>query len=221
MLSNKTIPTALEDRISPRETALLIIDMQNDFCSPGGITDRSSGDISRVQSIIPIISELLEAARNVGVLPIFIKNQSRPDGLTNAPSDLARRLMTYATESDLLATPEGSWGEQVVPALSPEPNDVIVPKLRPDAFEGTVLDIVLRSTGRKNLLITGTATHACVATTARRGLMMDYFVTVVQDGVAASDESVHLAALHVMRAFFGNNAVVNAKAVLRNWGSPT
>jgi len=212
-------PTAdrIEDRLVPAHTALIVVDMQNDFCSPGGMIDRIGADIRPVRAIIPRLAQLVSQARQAGIQVVFIKNRSRPDGRYNASSDLLRRLLTYAKEDDLLITSEGSWGEEVIPELEQRPEDLVVIKHRPDAFQGTPLNLLLRSNEIANVVITGTATFACVESTARRALMEDYYVTIVEDCVAATDLSLHEASLKLMRAFFGDACVVDATTVSNAW----
>jgi nicotinamidase-related amidase len=216
-IHGKATADRLEDRLVPSRTALLVVDMQNDFCSPGGMIDRLGGDIRPVREIIPTLARLVSHARRVGTQIVYIKNRSRPDGRYNAPSDLLRRLLTYAREDDLLITTEGSWGEEVIPELETRPDDLVVVKHRPDAYQGTPLDLLLRSNGIANVVITGTATFACVESTARRALMEDYYVTIVEDCVAATDPVLHEASIKLMRAFFGDACVVSSEAVMNAW----
>jgi nicotinamidase-related amidase len=212
--------TELEERIDPPHTALLVVDMQNDFCSEGGMIARLGNDVSAAKGIAPRLNALIEAARDAGVLVVFIKNRSRADGAYNAPPDLLRRLTSYAKEEDLLITEEGSWGEEIIDELRRAPQDVIVIKHRPDAFERTQLGLVLRSNGIASVVVTGTATFACVESTARRALMEDLYVTVVADCVASTDEGLQEASLRVMRAFFGDDAVCTSDRLTAAWGRP-
>lgn len=217
VLYGKQVRDRLEDRVEPARTAVLVVDMQNDFCTEGGMIDRIGADIGSVRAMIPRLARLLDDARRAGALVVFIKNRSRPDGRYNAPADLARRLLTYAKEDDLLITTEGSWGEEIVPELPLQPSDVTVIKHRPDAFERTQLGLILRSSGIESVVVTGTATFACVESTARRALMEDYYVTVVEDCVGATDPALQEASLTVMKAFFGASCVVTADDVTRAW----
>lgn len=215
-LYGKKVFTELEERADPAHTALIVVDMQNDFCSKGGMIDQLGHDISSARTTIPRLRMLIHAARQAGVLVVFIKNRSRPDGKLNAPSDLSRRL-SYAHEDNLLITSEGSWGEEIIDELRPHAEDVIVYKHRPDAFERTQLGLILRSNGIASVVITGTATFACVESTARRALMEDFYVTVIEDCVCATDPEVHQASLKVMGAFFGHDCICPSEHLVGIW----
>ena len=216
-LYNKQVFTELTERTATEHTALVVVDVQNDFCSEGGLINQLGGTLTLAKQMLPRLRALIEHARANAVKVVYIKNRNRPDGAYNSPSDLARRLETYAEEHNLLITLEGSWGEEVVAEVAPKPGEVIVYKHRPDAFERTDLDLVLRSNGVKSVVITGTATFACVESTARRALMKDYYVTVVEDCVSATEEDLHHASLKVMRAFFGSGCVRKSEEVLEVW----
>lgn len=207
-----------EERVAPSRTALIVVDMQNDFCSAGGMMDRLGTDVGLVQATVPVLAGLLAAARAAGVLVVYLQNRTRSDGRYSAPADLLRKYLTYADEDDLLITLEGSWGEQVIAELEPERGDVVV-KHRPDGFERTQLGLILRSNGIESVLITGTSTFACVESTARRALMEDYYVTVIEDCVAATDADLQAASLTVMRAFFGAECVVPARVLAEVWAA--
>lgn len=216
-LFGKQIFTELNEKTAPEHTALLIVDMQNDFCAEGGMIERIGGDISVVRSIIPNLQKVIRSARSAGVMVVYIRNRSRADGKYNAPADLARRLLSYAPEQDLLITKEGSWGELIVDELQPQPEDVTVFKHRPDAFERTQLSLILRSNGIKTVVVTGTATFACVESTARRALMEDFYVQVIEDCAASTDAGLHNASIEVMKAFFGEDSICTCSDITSAW----
>lgn len=216
-LFGKLVLTDLEERVTPDHTALIVVDMQNDFCTEGGMIHRLGSDLGSVRGIVPRLQRLLHVAREAGVLIIYIKNRSHPDGRYSAPADLARRLLTYAPIDDPLITKEGSWGEEIIEELRPQQEDVIIYKHRPDAFERTQLGLVLRSNGIKSVVVTGTATFACVESSARRAMMEDFYVTVIEDCSAATDPALHQASLHAMKAFFGDTCVCPAERLISAW----
>lgn len=217
-LYGKTVLDRLEERVASPRTALVVVDMQNDFCSAGGMMDRLGANVGLVQATVPVLAELLAAARAAGVLVVYLQNRTRSDGRYSAPADLLRKYLTYADEEDLLITLEGSWGEQVIAELEPERGDVVIVKHRPDGFERTQLGLILKSNGIESVLIAGTSTFACVESTAR-ALMEDYYVTVVEDCVAATDSDLQAASLTVMRAFFGAECVVPARVLAEVWAA--
>jgi nicotinamidase-related amidase len=191
----------LEATINPRLTALLVTDVQNDFCR----------DEPR-QAMIPRIARVLEAARNAGVLVVYIQNTVLPDGLSDAPSDLMRRRkLGINTE----VTIEGTWGHQIVDQLQPRPKDPVVRKHRLSAFIGTTLDIMLRSKGIETVVVTGTATHGCVINTAYGAIAHNYYVVVAEDAVASWRKDLHDAALLLMRNTI--NYVVDTDRLIAAW----
>lgn len=193
-----------EETVNPIHTALLVTDVQNDFCK----------DEAR-QAMIPYIGRVLEVARQVGVLVVYIQNTVLPDGLSDAPSDLMRRRkLSINTE----VTIEGTWGHQIVDQLKPRPKDPIVRKHRLSAFIGTTLDIMLRSKNIQTVVVTGTATHGCVINTAYGAIAHNYYVVVVEDGVASWKKDLHEAALFLMRNTI--NYVVDTHRLITAWQQP-
>ncbi|HEV8725338.1 MAG TPA: cysteine hydrolase [Candidatus Binatia bacterium] len=190
-----------EETISPPLTALLITDVQNDFCK----------DEFR-QAMIPRIVRVVDAARSAGVLVVYVQNTVLPDGLSDAPSDLIRRhKLGISTE----VTIEGTWGHQIVDQLQPRPKDPVVRKHRLSAFVGTTLDTMLRSRNIQTVVVTGTATHGCVINTAYGAIAHNYYVVVVEDAVASWRKDLHDAALFLMRNTI--NYVVEIDRLIEVW----
>jgi ureidoacrylate peracid hydrolase len=192
-----------EETVDPGHTSLLVTDVQNDFCK----------DEPR-QAMIPRIGRIVEAARKYGVQVVYIQNTVLPDGLSDAPSDLMRRRkLGINTE----VTIEGSWGHQIVDPLKPAAKEPVVRKHRLSAFIGTTLDIMLRSKGIETVVVTGTATHGCVINTAYGAIAHNYYVVVVEDGVASWRKDLHDSALFLMRNTI--NYVVDTDQLIAAWQS--
>jgi ureidoacrylate peracid hydrolase len=198
-----TLYDTLEETVAPAHTALLVIDVQNDFCR----------DEPR-QTMIPHIARLLEAARASGVAVVYIQNAVLPDGLSDSPADLARRRK-LGINTDV--TIDGTWGQQIVDPLAPRPNEPVVRKHRLSGFIGTTLDILLRSRGIETIVCTGTATHGCVINTAYAAIAHNYYVVVAEDCVASWRQDLHESALFLMRNTV--NYVVDAEQVIQAWHS--
>lgn len=173
-LSHKGVLATLEEKVAPAHTALVVIDMQNDFCASGGLVSRDGRDISPAQLMAKRLPALLQAARQ------------RNGGYTSIP---VCRDGTW----------EGDWYEDIRPA----PGEIVVTKHRYDAFQGTDLDLVLRSHGIRTLALTCVVTNVCVETTARAGFVRDYYIAVVEDGCAAYVADDHEHTLRNIRRFFG------------------
>ena len=166
---------------APQKTALLVIDMQNDFVIPGAPV-AAPGAVE----IIPVISGLAQRARAKGLPVIYTQEMHRADG-----SDFGIEL-EFEPEHCL----EGTSGLDIFGELNPEPGDrVIRNKRRYDAFLGTDLGFVLHGTGAENLIITGVCTDICVSATVQHARNLDYRCFVASDAVAGTSPQRHAAAL--------------------------
>jgi ureidoacrylate peracid hydrolase len=184
----------MRKHLNPEETALIIIDMQNDFCHEEGVSGkRNLGDIERFQAVVEPIAALTDKAREVGVPVIFV--YMTLDKSTISPA--------WAHKFDGLSIVEkGSWGADFY-KLYPQEGDYVVEKHRYSAFIGTNLDLILRSLNRKSIIVTGVVTNVCVESTARDGFMLDYNVAVVRDACAGSNPAAHQMTLDNIDAVFG------------------
>jgi len=177
------------------ETALIIIDMQNDFCHEDGASARRGmADIPAFQACVPKIERLITAARSAGVPVIFV--YMTLDESTKSEAWINK----FGTEMSIIE--KGSWGAEFY-KLIPQEGDPVVEKHRYSAFIGTNLDLILRSMGRKSIVLTGVLTNVCVESTARDGFMLDYNVTMVSDAVAGSSPAAHQATLDNFASVFG------------------
>jgi nicotinamidase-related amidase len=176
--------STLEERVAPAHTALLVIDMQNDYCSPGGATEQNGRDISSAAGMVPALTALIESARAVGI-PIYWAKYTLGPGVAglSGPEILRRGHIFQGVQSTI----KGTWGHDIADALPYRPEeDVVIEKRRPSAFVATDLDLQLRGRGVKTLVTTGVVTTGCVESTVRDAVGLDYYVALVQDCVAAS-----------------------------------
>lgn len=206
----------LEERVAPQHTAVLVVDMQNDYCSPGGAAHRRGTDLSATQAIIPNLKRLLVGARDVRVPVIYIKMGLDEEGRYLSGPELARRLKRWAHQEVVL---KGTWGYQVVEELAPQPGDLLVEKHRSSGFVGTDLDLILRSNDIKSVVVTGVVTHGCVNSTARDAMLHDYYVVVCHDGVAAGRQDLHEAALFLLENALEEEGVTTADRVIAAWSA--
>ncbi len=166
----------LAQQANPRHTALLVIDLQNDFCHPNGLAAQAGNDVSDIAAMLPRLEHLCADARAAQVPLIYVR-QTHDDWNDSGPR---RALPRYKTFYPCLT---GSWGAEFW-GVTPGPDDYVLTKHRQSAFVGTSLDLVLRSRGIHTLLLAGTNTHVCVDCTARDGFQRDYYVIVVADCTA-------------------------------------
>jgi ureidoacrylate peracid hydrolase len=198
-------------RIAAAETAVVVIDMQNAYASPGGYVDQAGFDITGAAGTIEKIGQVLETARRAGVQVVYLQNGWDADyveaggaGSPNWHKSNALKTMRRRPElaGQLLA--RGGWDYALVDALAPQPGDITLHKTRYSAFFNSQLDSVLRSRGIRTIVFVGIATNVCVESTLRDGFHLEYF------GVMLEDATHHLgpplmqqASVYNIEKFFG------------------
>lgn len=196
---------SLAEKVRPAHTALLVIDMQNDFCAAGGLVSKDGRDISAARELGERLPQFIAAARDAGVLVIFIRCVYT-SGQNFYLSDVwleqaARKRAGGYTRIPVCRA--GSWEGDFYGDVRPEPTDVVITKHRYSAFHNTDLDLVLRSNGIRTLLLTGVVSNVCVETTAREAFVRDYYVVALDDGCAAYVPQDHTASMSNIDRFFG------------------
>lgn len=179
--------------INSNQTALLVIDVQNDFCSPEGAMGKTGKDLSYVENTIPQLVRSINQCRDEGITIIFIKTVHSP--LTDSEIWVARGAAAKRACID-------DWGRQLY-KVQPYASDPVIVKNRYSAFVGTNLDLILRSKGITNLLIAGFTTNVCVESTARDGFMKDYRTITLSDCTACYEEREHESAIFNLGNYFG------------------
>jgi ureidoacrylate peracid hydrolase len=184
--------------------ALIVVDMQNDFCHDDGVLGRRGVDLEPTQAMAPRLVALIERARALGLPVVY------PINVHDSWSDSQVWRERYGKAAVEICRP-GSWGAAFY-AVAPRPDDRIVPKHRYNAFVGTELDLILRARGVTTLIFAGVATNVCVETTARDAFCRDYRVVLVRDCLAGSSAAEHEASLRSLERYF-NALVLDADAV--------
>jgi ureidoacrylate peracid hydrolase len=212
--------------IDPRRAAVLVIDMQNDFGSPGGMFERAGIDISGIAAAAEATRTVLEAARAAGVPVVYLKMEHSPDLSDVGPAGRPHRIKHAPLRvGERMLAPDGSegrilvrdtWNTRILESLTPEPGDAIVSKHRFSGFFETELDEVLRGLRTKYLLVTGCTTSVCVESTVRDAMFRDYTCIVLEDCSAEPigadlPQTNHDASLLVIETLFG--WVSSARAV--------
>jgi len=208
----------LEERIAPAHTALLVVDMQNDYCARGGAGDRNGRDLSLVQAIVPTISRLVDAARAAGIRVIWAKYTLGPAGAGLTGPELLRRGLNFKGAD---ATVKGTWGHEIIADLPYRPEeDLVIEKRRVSCFVATDLDLVLRGWGVKTLVVTGCMTQTCIECTVRDAACYDYYVAVPEDAVAASTRDLHETSIKNMRGFLRyDDAITTSERLCTAWAA--
>lgn len=200
-------------------TALVIIDMQNDFCSPKGYLSLGGADVSLLRSPIEPIRKVLAAARRLGLPVVFTRESHRPDLSDLPPMKQAKvawhgiRIGDPGPLGRLLT--RGFQSNEVIDELRPLSGEAVVDKPGKGAFYGTDLEILLRNRGITHLIFTGVTTNVCVQSTVREAADRGYWNLVLEDGCAAITRGLHENSLEALtyRAIFAQ--VAGADDLLR------
>jgi nicotinamidase-related amidase len=217
-VAGKQVFTELSEIVDPSHTALLIIDMQRDFCCAGGSFDRLGVDLSMYPPVIDRIGGLLQGARQSGVLPIFIQMTVLPNRASESPAQIRFNLRLHdghhGQSEPLAYTLDGSEGQRFVPGLEPQDGELVVKKYRSSAFWGTNLALLLRSNGIKSVVVSGCTTEGCVESTARDAMFSDYYVVLATDAVASDDKRQHDASMYLMAHRFD---LATSEDIRKHW----
>jgi len=201
------------ERISTNHTALLVIDMQKDFCLDGYAASNAGRPLGAVKEMIPRLEEFLSIAREEGVLICHIGFWTLQDHLSDSPPWLAqRRRSTYAP--DLIAL-ENSEGAAFIEELKPIEGELEIRKHRYSGFKGTDLDMVLRANSIKTVIVTGLSTNVCVEGTIRDAFEHGYYTCLPQDLCASWDSDLHESTLKNVNARFG--LVSESRSIIDAW----
>lgn len=184
----------LGEQVQPAQTAVLVVDMQNDFCSPDGyLATARNYDVSYADGVADAIGTLVNATRARGATIVWVR--SHYDFKYLAPPHIVKRR----EEGCCL---EGSWGADFY-RLSPAPGDVMADKHRFSAFSGTDLDARLKAMGITTLIVTGVATNVCVDSTLRDGFFAGFYIVVPSDCVGSNSRAGHEGTLATVRNNIG------------------
>jgi ureidoacrylate peracid hydrolase len=206
--------------IETGQSAVLIVDMQNDFGADGGMFARAGMDLGPIQAVIPPIKRVLEATRAAGVPTVYLKMGYHADlsdaGFPGAPSWIKHKNSKLNIGDETIA-PNGrsgrilirdTWNTDIVDELRPVPGDTVVYKTRYSGFFGTDLHTILQEKHIKYLLVVGCTTGVCVESTIRDAMFRDYHCILPADcaaepGRTGFPSAVHEASLAIIAARFG------------------
>jgi len=202
--------TSLEEKVDPRHVAVVVIDMQKDFTTPGCFWDGLGQlDAQAIEGLAARLRGFLDAARECGAPVVHVTANYDPQFM-NGP--MHERLYRHGIGGYCQS---GTVGIEFHEGLEPLPGEPVVVKHRFDAFFDTELDVLLQSRGVRSLIMTGVAVHGCVDSTSRHAYFKGYFVVFGADLTGGASPAVHQMTLDSINLMFGVSAT--ADEIVQAW----
>jgi ureidoacrylate peracid hydrolase len=189
------------------KTAVIVVDMQNDFGTKGGMFDLGGIDISQIQAAVGPTSKVISSARRNGITIVYLKMADSKNRLNHMRLNVGKVVRAPdGRESRILI--RDTWNTDIVKELTPHADDVVVYKHRFSGFFQTDLDATLKKLDVKHLIVTGCTTSVCVESTVRDAMFRDYTPVILADCVAEPighefPRSNHMASLLTIETTLG------------------
>lgn len=201
----------VEKRLKPAHSAVLVIDMQNDFCAEAGYVEKVVGkDVSACRAVVPEVMALVEAARAQGVPVYWIKANYDPDRLPEG------MRVKQQEKSSVVCCGTGSWGGEFY-GVSAAPGEAVIEKSSYSAFAGTEVERQLRERGIRTIVFAGVQTNVCVESSLRDAVCKGFYAVLASDCVASHTPPLHEATLKNVQFLFGD--VMDRQAIAAIWSA--
>lgn len=198
-----------ERLVHSRRAALVIVDVQNDYCHPEGVFGKYGANLEMIDAMTKRTAALLASARQAQIPIVWIRTNHE-----DATDSEAWRSRIGPVANQVCRT--GTWGADFF-GVSPQEEEIVVNKHRYSAFIHTRLESVLRTLKVDTLIILGVSTNVCVESTARDGYMLDYHIVLVEDCCASYSPESHQATIVNINDYFG--VVVTAEQLMAAWSA--
>jgi len=205
---NKEILRTLEELVNPEYTALVVVDVQNDFVMKEGKL--------ACPEMIEKLKPLIENGRKVGVMVVYLQDTLLPRRLSDSAPYFEKYMKFHGTDDPREVKDEAvfeTWGWEIIDEIKPLFGEARIVKYRSDGFIGTGLDLILRSNKIKTVVATGVVTDGCVAATVRSA-GNDYFVVVAEDCCWQEDKERHDSAIQQFRRRYN---VYASDKIIETW----
>jgi ureidoacrylate peracid hydrolase len=207
-LAKRYYPRSFEEKVDPAHTALILVDMQNEFCSPEGYVAKQGWDIRPMQEMALRLKRFVSMARRY-VPVIHIRGQYEPAVM---PAQMVERLHRLGIPP---YCQPGTKGVEFYPGFEPAAGDIVITKRTFSAFAHTELEHVLRNIRVQTVVVTGTFSNVCVDSTVRDAYFRGFYPVIPDDLTAAPDPQVHRVTMATLGHFFG--VVVRSGEILTTW----
>ena len=208
-IEGRQILTELHEKVDPRHTAIVVIDMQKDFTTEGCFWHSLGQDVSAAGALADRLGGFLATARDYGVRIVHVMANYDPEFM-NEP--MHERLHRHGQDRYCQT---GTRGIEFHEGLEPRPGESIVVKHRFDAFFDTDLHIILQAAGVRSLIMTGLAVQGCVDSSTRHAYFLGYYTVFGEDLTGGANPDVHRMTLDSMRLMFGVTAT--ADEIVAGW----
>ncbi len=204
----KEIPASTAELVDPEHSALLIIDVQNDYAKRNG----------RVlfPQLVKNLARVIEAARRTGLIILYVQDTLLRERLSDSPAWIRHYMLGESKKDPAEISADGldgTIGQQIIDEIRPEQNEIIIKKFRSSAFVGTGLDLILRSNNIRSIIVTGLFTEGCVESTCRDA-SNEYFVVLAEDCVDSDSRELHDACMKIMKHRYD---VLPSEEILTAW----